>query len=328
MVEDIFIHSSFTRFSVILYSGVRWLCSLTTSTHYKWGSALIKKVSPLGLLFNPSNVYAASNDESLVLNIHEPTFINSITEQDYVALRWVINTLKTQYPNELNGNDDNFWFKKIHFSKENLQTLRIVLRGDIWPSVENKFKYAFYFGRSTYAIPEDRLIFSKSHNNQENMVHLFDYIGGNLEKKDVENYIKNNMNKNAVYIYTKNQDLFKLSCRGELMSDNKILFVKDESRNFYIPYDPYAKDLGGRYLWIKDRSGDKFYKLNIKTKIRGVGKFKCGGLKDLQVIKTTNQGGAISRCADDKITEKFYSVSTNIPFYSSANTNRFRSEIN
>lgn len=144
--------------------------------------------------------------------------------------------LKIEYPGSYNN--DNIWFNQINFSKENIKTLRIVLGLGNLAGEENK--YALCFNKATHAVKVDDLIFTKAkgNNNQENKVHLFQHIG-KFNKISFDNYIKG-INEKAVYIYTKNQDLLKLSSKGELLSENKILFVKD-LKGSMVPYDPYLK---------------------------------------------------------------------------------------
>lgn len=178
-------------------------------------------------------------DQALILGGRPLSIDNKIIKE-------VINLLDNKFSIFF---DEAFWLNNINFSRENITTLRNILFLDVLP--QRVEKYAFYFSARSYAIPESRLIFTRSAEIGQNRVHLFEYLGV-VRREDISDYINRTLGR-GVYIYSNNNHLFKLSETVEMLTQNKILFIK--IANQYVAYDPYIPEYAYKDLYIRDMSG-------------------------------------------------------------------------
>lgn len=112
-----------------------------------------------------------SNEDSSILDLFQPF---NLAGDPVVKL--VVKNIKSHLGLNI---EDYLIINNIDFSNENLDTLRSILRLNLINSDRNNIvRFGFYFGTNVYAIPEDRLIFSKAADgNTNNKVSLFEYVG-------------------------------------------------------------------------------------------------------------------------------------------------------
>lgn len=155
----------------------------------------------------------------------------------------------------------DFIIKNISLSKENIEALDELLDLTIDSKKPEKYALVFVFGGNTKAILEKALKYTFC----PNKVNLFEKKGIFLIKDNAKNYVErtHEQGKNSIYVYG-DRYLFKMHEEKSMLTQNKILYVKNRYGEPYLPYDPGVQCHWNKTLYIKTLNSE-FKELDIKT---------------------------------------------------------------
>lgn len=201
------------------------------------------------------------------------------------------------------GESTTFLKTQIDISDENLKSL-VHLFNITFP-VEPQGLYAFLFNQRMLAIPQNSLNYFVSKNNN-NTVHLFKLLG-EFNKDECAKYLKDT-NRNSIFIYTSNNKLFELVLKRQLLSTNRLIYVK--FNNEYVPYDPSYVNMRVKSwpIYIKDKNG-ALHELDFTMpNHEGRNTMKSGALSKVLMYKTEVGKEPFGRIAKTEDLDRIFSV--------------------